>query len=168
MLEENGYIGFEKNRECPHITLINSDVIAKVQEQFNLEYGSESKLEFEKFFLDLTKQMNQELKKEDHPIIFTQLCATYSEDYPPFEELIAAKIESTAALKALKKVNEAIMEKLGIGIGLKPKSSFHLTIAIKYRVAQLPSHISDIDDLIQETGPLSEVFKTFFEKMASH
>lgn len=50
LLEENGYTDMEKNKECPHVTLVNSDVIGKVREQFNLKYGKvEGPQKFESF-----------------------------------------------------------------------------------------------------------------------
>lgn len=169
LLGENGYTAMEKNKECPHVTLINSDVIAKIREQFEGKYGkSEGGVRFETFFIKILEKLNQELKEKTNPLIFTELASTYSEDYSPFEEVVVAKLESSIVETSLKFIVEETKKELEIEIPVKPRSSFHLTIATKYRQPSLASEeLKSIEDVLNGTGALSETFNSFWKELAS-
>jgi hypothetical protein len=164
LLEENGYTNLQKNEECPHITLVNSDVIAKVREQFNCKYGSPYGDEkFQLFFEELLLLLNEELRKQKSPVKFTKLSSTYSEDYSPFEEVIVANLEAPYVETALYTLVGDVEKELGIKISIKPKSSFHVTIATKYREPNA-SLMEQIGTVINGTGPYAETLNSCWEQ----
>lgn len=164
LLEENGYTELEKNKECPHVTLINSNVIAKVREQFDIKYGkSEGPNNFDLFFEKLLILFNRELKEQENPMQFTTLASTYSEDYSPFEEVVVAKLKAPYVEKALKTLLEEVERELGIKIPVQPTSSFHLTIATKYRKPN-PSLNEDVGVLLNNTGKFSAALNSYWQQ----
>lgn len=163
LLSENGYTNMEKNKECAHVTLINSDVIAKIKEGFNNKHKLDGQEKFECFMKEMISSFNEKLKKLEERLSFTELCSAYSEDYSPFEEVIVAKLEASFVETALTILVKTIQEELDIQIAVKPKSSFHLTIAIKYR--QPSSLISEnIEDILSKTGKYSESLKLYWQQ----
>lgn len=164
LLEKNGYTELENNKECPHVTLINSNVIAKVREQFDIKYDKiDGPIKFHLFFENLLVLFNNELKEQDYPIQFTTLASTYSEDYSPFEEVIVAKLKAPYVEKALIILLEEVKKELGIEIPVQPTSSFHLTIATKYRKPN-SSLDEEIENLLNHTGPYSKVLNSYWQQ----
>ena len=165
LLKENGYTDMEKNKECPHITLINSDVIGKIREQFNLKYGkTEGAQKSDYFFENLVNLINKELKEQENPIQFTEFGSSYSEDYTPFEEVIVAKLEAPYVGKALKILVEEVEKELGIQIPVQPRSSFHLTIATKYRKPN-PSLTEDMQSILNGTGKYATTLNSYWQQL---
>lgn len=165
LLEENGYTELEKNKECPHITLVNSNVIAKVLEQFNVKYGkSEGQQKFDVFFETLLLLLNKELKEQESPIEFTKLDSVFSADYSPFEEVVVAKLKAPYVEKALITLLKEVEKELAIQIQVQPTAFFHLTIATKYRKPD-PSINGNIETIISETGKYSTALNSYWQQL---
>lgn len=166
LLEENGYEGFEKNKECPHVTLVNSNEIAKVNEQFNKKYGNEEGLvQFNLFFERLLTSLNEGLKKQINPVEFTKLDSVYSADYSPFEEVIVAKFKAPYLENAMNILLDEVENELGIKIFVQKTSFFHLTIATKYRQPSVDLK-KDINIILNETGEYAESLRDYWQQFA--
>jgi endonuclease/exonuclease/phosphatase family metal-dependent hydrolase len=166
LLAENGYTEFEKNKEPPHVTLVNSNVIANVREQFDIKYGKiDGPKIFELFFKKLLASLNTELKEQEHPIQFTTLASTYSEDYSPSEEVIVAKLKATYVENALAILIEEVKKELDIQIPVQPASSFHLTIATKYRKPNPFLSAETLEDVISNTGKHSVILNSYWQQL---
>ncbi len=162
LLIEHGYSNLEKNCECPHLTLVNSNVIAQVREQFETKYGNDDGYnQFTLFIDELLKAFNENLSKEDTPVHFTELASTYSEDYPPFEEVLVGRLESFFIKQALTNFEQAIEKKLGVKIPIPFNSTFHLTLATKYRQPN-PDFQKDIQKILEGAGTHAEQLTTFW------
>jgi hypothetical protein len=166
LLAENGYTNLEQNKECPHVTLVNSNVIAKVREQFDIKYGKiDGPQNFELFFKKLLILLNKELKEQEYPIQFTTLASTYSEDYSPFEEVVVAKLKAPYVEKALTILLEEVKKELDIQIPVQPTSSFHLTIATKYRKPNSSLNEETLEDVISLTGKHSVALNSYWQQL---
>src|SRR3984885_8130858 len=164
LLEEKGYTGLERNNEHPHITLINSEVIAKIRDGFNTKHGKPQGQELCNFFFEkILHTINKEIKKQEIPVKFTELSSTYSEDNPPFEEVVVAKLESSYTEKALQLFVQEVEQELQIKIPVKPKSSFHLTVATKYRQPN-PSMPEQLGDVINGSGEYAESLNKYWQR----
>ena len=133
LLEKHDYCGLQANREHPHVTLVNSNVIAAVKDKFSEKYGSEGNAKF-KFLMDSwLKEANQQFNEESNPIKFTQFDSSYSEDYSPFEEVLVARLQAPSVKNILKMLANKVKEEVDYTIAVKEEDSFHLTVATKYR-----------------------------------
>lgn len=169
ILDSEGYCGVEKNKECPHVTLINSDVIAKIRDQFISKYGpTDGPIKFNAFLTNFLETINKEFKGIENPLLFTELASTYSEDYTPFEEVIVAKLKAPFVEHALTVFNAEVEKELGFKASVKPKSDFHLTIATKYRQPTAESELKmNIETILKGTGKYAEQVLSFWSQLAS-
>lgn len=133
LLKKQGYRGLEPNKEHPHITLINSNVVAAVKDKFSEKYGAAGQTRFSSFMNSWIDEANSELSKENHAIEFTQLDSIYSEDYSPFEEVVVAKLQAPKVKKALNILVNKAKEEVDYTLAVKDEDSLHLTIATRYR-----------------------------------
>jgi len=164
VLEEHNYHNMKPNIECPHITLINSNIIEKAKDGFIKKYGNiDGLIEFKCFFEKFLSQSNMELKTQIEPIQFTNLGANFSEDYTPFEEVVVARLQSIAARDVLEQFIALIKDKVDVDLPIKAQSSFHLTIAVKYREPQeIP--FKNINELINSLGVTAPWLFEFWNK----
>lgn len=108
--------------------------------------------------------INKELKEQKNPIQFTELCSTYLEDYPPFEEVVVAKLEAPYVEKSLKILMEEVEKELSIQIPVKPRSSFHLTIATKYRKPNA-SLTESMQSILDGTGKHTTTLNLYWQQL---
>lgn len=163
LLEEKGYTGLERNIEHPHVTLINSEIITSIKDAFDSKYGADGKLRYEEFFKNFLHLINEDLGNQEMPVLFTELSSTYSEDHSPFEEVVVAKLESQYTEKVLQLIIKQVEQELNIQIPVKPKSSYHLTVATKYRKphSSLPEQMENV---IKNTGAFTKKLNHYWEK----
>lgn len=163
LLEQQNYCGLSANREHPHITLINSNVIAAVKDKFGEKYGVDGDTQFKSFMESLMDEANKKFEKEDNPIEFTQFDSSYSEDYSPFEEVVVARLQAPSVKRILKMLASKVREEVDYTIAVKEEDSYHLTVATKYRK---PNDFSSVawEQIMSSCPQRSKVFSKFLEE----
>lgn len=122
-------------------------MIAQVRELFSARYEkAKEQKKFDLFFEQIIESLKKGLKEQEAPIKFTELASTYSKDYSLFEEVVVAKLNAPCVEKSLRILIAEIEKEFGITIPIKPTSSFHLTVATKYRKPN-PSINESVDAL---------------------
>lgn len=155
-LKEKGFEGLEKNEECPHLTLIDSPAIAQIKKRCKNDEH------FNSFFLNLVKQANYRLNEQEKPIVFTHLTSKYCENYPLFEEIVGAKVDSPFLESLLKFIVEEVKKEFNIEIPVTEKSYYHVTVAVKHRQPESISKSLTIENIINQTGDFSKKFNEFW------
>lgn len=163
LLEGQNYCGLQANQAHPHITLIDSNIIADVKDKFNQKHGSEGEVKFNAFMNSWIASANDEISIESNPIEFTHFDSSYSEDYSPFEEVVVARLQAPIVKKLLNKLAGMVKEETDYTLVVKDEDSFHLTVATKYRKQNDFSSIS-IEQIISSCPKKSsELFKFLTE-----
>ncbi len=177
-LEQHSYHHMGPNRDMPHITLVSSNVIGQIKEDFIKRYQQNWQTEFNSFMNTFISRVNAELKslakqiehhEESLPALkegqfkFTQLVTTYSEDYPVFGHVVIAKFAAPTVTAALKELVTKVKDDLGITIKTTPEEAYHLTIAADYREPRKLPYKS-MDDLIEHTGSHKESFMHYWNQ----
>jgi len=165
LLSDNGFAGLEKNRECPHATLINSPAIYKIKEQCDIKYLEKGPQQFNTFISSILDKINDQLKQEENPVVFSSLSAKYTENYSPFEEIIVAYFHSPLVTKAMNQVVNEVQEKFQIQIDATKPENYHVTIAVKPREPEVLSVEATMESLISQTGPYSNDLNDFWETL---
>lgn len=156
LLKEKGFKGLERNKECPHLTLIDSPAIDQIRKQCSSEE------QFNIFFTKVLEEINERLKNEEKPLVVYDLASKYCENYPLFEEIVVAKIESPVIESALAYVVEKVAEEFNISIKVTGKAFFHVTIAVKHRQHEPIAEDLTVQSIIDQTGAFSKTFNQFW------
>jgi hypothetical protein len=155
LLKEKGFEGLERNKECPHATLIDSPAMSLIKKRCKNDE------QFKSFFLKLVDEVNYRLKESEKPVVFTHFTSRYCENYPLFEEILVAKIDSPFLASALNFIVEEVKKEFNIEIPVADKSSYHVTVAVKPRSPKSISESLTLEDIIDKTGDFSTKFNEF-------
>lgn len=162
-LHEHQYRGLQPNREHPHITLINSNVIAAIKDKFIEKYGAYGANKFNNFIETWMLAANEELRKESNPIVFTQFDSAYSEDYSPFEEVLVAKLKAPAIKKMLTLLGQQTKDAVNYTLPIQHEDSFHVTVATKYRKPH-DMGATTIENIVSSCSKKSDALLQFLEQ----
>jgi hypothetical protein len=156
LLKEQGFEGVERNKECPHATLIDSPAMTLIKKKCKNDD------QFNSFFLKLVDEVNHRLKGQEKPIVFTHLTTKYCENYPLFEEIIIAKIDSPFLESALSYIVEEVNKEFNLKIPVADKSNYHVTVAVRPRQPKSISESLTLNNIIENTGDFSKNFNEFW------
>ena len=160
-LAEHGFNGMTPNKETAHITLINSNVISAISDKFTEKYGSTGKDRFTALCTSCFDTFNQALQEPQNALSFTEFCAAYSEDYSPYEDVLAAQLTAPYVKKALKEFTARVKAEVDYTLPVKEDDSFHVSVAIKHREPlALPE--KDLTKLIGSTDTRSQTLLKFY------
>lgn len=160
-LEKLGFTRMQSNNEHPHITLINSDVIASIKSGFESKYGVKGQEAFQSFMNELVLFLNAKNGTNFQACNFGDFLSTYSEDYPPFEFCVVAQFNATYVERDLKFIVERVKQELNFEPKVKPKSSFHMTVGVEYREpASWPSNIADLKQILSQNNKMMKSIST--------
>lgn len=156
LLKEKGLEGLERNKECPHLTLIDSYSIDSIRKKC----GNEE--QFSIFFTKVLEEINERLKNEKEPLVVYSLASKYCENYPLFEEIVAAKMKSPFIESALACVAKKITAEFGVDIKVTAPAFYHVTIAVKHRQYEPIANDLTVQSIIDQTGDYSKKFNQFW------
>ena len=160
----------QPNKFSAHITLTSSAILAQIRQRAQELYGNRWQEEYDAFFKKVLEALNAQLQV-DHPVIFAEPAANYSEDASPFGEIVVAKVHSPIVEKALQKLVVQVQEKFGIALWVQDAHAFHVTLAVHYRQPQsLP--FNTFQELLLHIGKYSSSllnwWNTFLKTYSNH
>lgn len=157
MLDKLGYEGFTRSPFNPHITLVPTDDLPKIKAIFYEHFGPElGKEKFVQFFTAFVESLNETIKEEKNPIIFTELVSAYCEDYAPYEQVVVAKFRAPVIEKTVQKLLDEVEEFLKKRPAIKLNPGLHLTLAVRLREPSKDLGDATVEEILNATGP----FKT--------
>lgn len=165
-LEVHGFKDMQPNIETSHLTLINSNVIATIKDKFQEKYKEAGTAKFTAFCTTWFEKFDKVLAEERKHIKFIEFSVTYSEDYTPFEDVLAVQLKAPYVKLALLEFANAVRDEVGYSIPPKDDDIFHISIAIKYREPELLVE-KDITKLIGSSDRLSLDLLQFYTKFVT-
>lgn len=158
-LEKHGYTGLKQPHTPPHLTLVDTDQIQKIK-----DYFADQK-DFDAFMKLTLQEINTELQQEKNFITFTELCYTFSFEFPTFTDVVVANVRSECVDSAMKKFSEKVRNEFLIEVTSKPVENFHLTLAGKFREPTPFLKDKDIEWIIDQTGKYAPLFQSYWAEL---
>jgi hypothetical protein len=119
-MERCGYRGLARPIIEPHLTLVDSQEVAKLQQVA----GNRFEEELNSILVELTK----ELLNEPNYLQFNGIKYTFSTEFSTYTDVIAATVYSPVIDGLMGKFREQVRSSYDIEIKTKPIESFHLTL----------------------------------------
>jgi hypothetical protein len=161
-MEACGFNGLARPIIEPHLTLVDSQEIAKLSaalgDRFEEELGS------------ILDELTKELKKESDYLQFSGIKYTFSTEFSTYTDVIVATVHSPAIDNLMNSFRERVKNSYNTDIKTKPMQSFHLTLGGTPRPSlPLPSGMQ-VDALINgnrmHVTELSNIWNDFCKSQA--
>jgi len=156
-LERFGYSGLQKPLLTPHLTLVNSDQIQKIKDSFN---GNDAA--YTAYMNEALAAANASLQQHKDYLSFTELCYTFSFEFPTYTDVVVANVRSSSIDNEMKAFSDKVMHDLGIVVTAKPVEDFHLTVAGKFREPTPYLKDKKVEWIIDRTGKYAEQLQAYW------
>lgn len=160
LLVKKGFLNITPTKQLPHITLFLPEVYATIRQKFQQDKKTE---QFEPYMKQLIDTFNTHLAEVKSPITFTELGATFSEDYAPYKIVIIAKVKAQEVLTLFNELRDRVKKDIAVEIPELKESDLHVTLGAEFRTAnQYP--IKNVSQLLKWIpAEYSDDIQKFFE-----